>query len=164
MNKNDLRKIIKEEIKNSLNEITSPKDYTLNNWKNIIKKDWWQLKKYTYSIMMEKIIQNLLDELEGQHNQKIWDRGEQSKIQEIAPSDFLKNKFPSTIQYDRERIGSQMQWTLKSSEKLNKNKIEEFQTSAGYAPQGYGGPFKLQEKSLPNGTFEYTWTCYSSSD
>lgn len=164
MNKNDLRKIIKEEIKNYLNEITDPLDYNLNNWESILKKDWESLRKYRFSITMEKIIQTLLDELEGQHNQKIWDKGGQFKMQEIAPSKFLKHNFPSVIDYNREKMGSKLQWTLISSEKLDINKIGEFQASVGYAPQGYGGPYRLQEKSLPDGTIEYKWICYSSSD
>ena len=87
-----------------------------------------------------------------------------SEIKEIAPSEFLKNKFPHLIEYDRNRMGSEMKWILTSTEQVDKNQIADFQASAGYAPQGYGGPFKFQEKTLPNGTFEYTWTCYSSSD
>lgn len=85
-------------------------------------------------------------------------------LNETKPSDFIKNKFPSVVNYHIEKMGIELRWILISSKKLDINKIGDFQASAGYAPQGYGGPYKLQEKNLPDGTIEYKWICYSSSD
>jgi hypothetical protein len=87
-----------------------------------------------------------------------------NSLKEIAPSEFIKHNFPSILKYDKNRMGREIKWNLISSEKMDINQIGKFQASAGYAPQGYGGPNKFQENVLPNGTFEYIWTCFSSSD
>lgn len=85
-------------------------------------------------------------------------------LNEITPSPFIKNKFPYINKYDTNRQQSKMMWDLISTEKMSPLKIKEFQGLAGYAPQGYGGPFDIKEKNLQNGTFEYKWYCFSSSD
>lgn len=85
-------------------------------------------------------------------------------LDEIAPSQFIKNKFPSVIDYDRVKRGFDIYWTLHSTEKMTVDNIGDFQKYAGYHPAGYDGPNIFREKILPDGTFEYTWTCYSSSD
>ena len=86
-----------------------------------------------------------------------------SVLQEMELYDFLKEEFPMLIDYDKKRRGSEIEWTISSHEKIDKGTISDFQEKAGYSPAGYGGPYKIKETEMPDGTFKYEWISGATS-
>ena len=113
---------------------------------------------------LRELIMKYLSEDEMQYILALTRTAIKGVVKEAKPSAFMSNKFPSVIEYDNQRFRSEIRWSLISSEKLDMNKIGDFQAIAGYAPQGYGGPYELNEEELEDGTFKYTWHCFASSD
>lgn len=85
-------------------------------------------------------------------------------LREVSPNAYLTKDFPSVIDYTNDRVGSEIKWNLISSEMISKQDIYNFQMKAGYHPAGYGGPFDYKQVKNQDGTFTYTWNCWSSSD
>ena len=81
----------------------------------------------------------------------------------IEPSEYLKQKFPEVIEYDRTTKLSDLNWTVLTNKQWTNEDAYEFQSAAGYSPMGYGGPYKFDEESIDGGNFEYTWHCAASS-
>ena len=81
----------------------------------------------------------------------------------IEPSEYLKQKFPEVIEYDRTPKLSNLNWTVLTNKQWTDEDAYEFQSAAGYSPMGYGGPYKFNEEIIDGGKFEYTWYCAASS-
>ena len=85
-------------------------------------------------------------------------------LKEVSPSDLVKKEFPEVLNYDRQTVRSDINWKILTSKKMDKNRIGLFQAAVGYDPNGYGGPFRIQEVPQSDGKFQYSWTSWASSN
>ena len=83
--------------------------------------------------------------------------------EDLTPKGELQKKFPEVLVYGSDKVFSDLEWKVISTEKWDSERAAEFQYWAGKPPAGYGGPYDFRETELPDGNFKYTWTCASSS-
>jgi len=86
---------------------------------------------------------------------------EQNKSKTIKED--IKSKFPEVEEWDRNKVGSTINWKIVSKKKWNSKKAAQFQTQAGYDPMGYGGPDEYKEKKNIDGTFTISWSSGANS-
>jgi len=75
----------------------------------------------------------------------------------------IKSQFPEVIEWSKNSFLSDLKWKVVSKKKWDRKRASEFQTAVGYAPEGYGGPYKFQDKQNSDGTFTSTWNSGASS-
>lgn len=175
MKKSDLRKIIKEEVQKVLKENFKTRRISLPGGGSSIfvtekgllfasKQDLEQVQSDIGQSIYRKLIPLELLMLDWYVDLAEYRKLNRELQETVEPSDFLKRKFPDVIEYDKNKVGSDINWMVVTTDTWKYDRAAEFQEAAGYHSMGYGGPYEFKLNNQEGNKFTYTWHCAASSN